>query len=232
MSPKKIISVHQPNFFPWSGYFYKILKSNVFVFLDDAQFSKGSYTNRSKILIPHSAWLTLPVTYRSQLNINETHIAGEDWVKTHLSKIANAYRKAPCYQSTFELLEEIYLGFSGSSLSEFNIRAVCLLCEYMEIDIAVLRSSELDVEGSADHRLVSIVSGLGGDIYLSGSGGKNYQSDDLFSSHNIELMYTDFAETEYPQSTSEISEFVSGLSVIDMLMNVPASDSKSIIANQ
>ena len=34
------IGVHQPNFLPWSGYFYKIQKSDKFIFLDDALVSK------------------------------------------------------------------------------------------------------------------------------------------------------------------------------------------------
>ena len=49
----KVVAIHQPNFFPWLGYFDKILKSDEFVFFDDCQFPKkgGAWCNRVKLLI-------------------------------------------------------------------------------------------------------------------------------------------------------------------------------------
>lgn len=46
-----ILSMHQPNFIPWIGFFDKIEKSDVFVLLDDVQYPRGkSVANRNKIL--------------------------------------------------------------------------------------------------------------------------------------------------------------------------------------
>ena len=53
------IAIHQPNFMPWVGYFYKIAKADKFVLLDNAQFSKNSYINRSQILLMQNG-LTVP----------------------------------------------------------------------------------------------------------------------------------------------------------------------------
>ena len=36
----RIIGIHQPNFLPWLGYFYKIIKADNFVFLNNVQFQK------------------------------------------------------------------------------------------------------------------------------------------------------------------------------------------------
>ncbi len=41
-----IVAIHQPHYLPWLGYFYKILKSNIFVFLNNVQFEKGGFCNR------------------------------------------------------------------------------------------------------------------------------------------------------------------------------------------
>ena len=45
-----IISIHQPAYLPWLGYFDKINKSDLFVFLDTVQFQKNSFQNRNMIL--------------------------------------------------------------------------------------------------------------------------------------------------------------------------------------
>lgn len=49
-----IVAIHQPNFLPWLGYFYKMLMADIFVFLDCVPFSKGGYTD----LLPEN-WSTL-----------------------------------------------------------------------------------------------------------------------------------------------------------------------------
>ena len=48
----KVIAIHQPNYFPWLGYFYKINACDEFVLLDTVQYQYGnsiSITNRCKI---------------------------------------------------------------------------------------------------------------------------------------------------------------------------------------
>ena len=58
-----IVGIHQPNFMPWLGYFYKIYKSDVFIFLDDVQFTKtgSSYINRVNVnMNGESKYLTVP----------------------------------------------------------------------------------------------------------------------------------------------------------------------------
>ena len=47
-----IVSIHQPNYLPWLGYFNKIIRSDVFVIFDDVQFpigKKGFFGNRNQI---------------------------------------------------------------------------------------------------------------------------------------------------------------------------------------
>ena len=68
-----IVSIHQPNFIPWLGYFYKIYKSDVFVILDNVQFTKNGFTNRNRIKTPQGEnWLTLPVVQSGKFGQNIT----------------------------------------------------------------------------------------------------------------------------------------------------------------
>ena len=44
------VSIHQPNYLPWLGYFRKIAQSDVFVFFDNVQMPIGkSLVTRNRI---------------------------------------------------------------------------------------------------------------------------------------------------------------------------------------
>ena len=61
----KIISIHQPGYLPWLGFFKKIMYSDVFVFLDNVKFEKRSWQMRNKLKIilndqEKEAWIKIP----------------------------------------------------------------------------------------------------------------------------------------------------------------------------
>ena|ERR1700733_7136326 len=56
------VAIHQPNYIPWLGYFFKIAHADKFVFLDMVVYPGGSLVNRNSIKTAHGpAWLTIPV---------------------------------------------------------------------------------------------------------------------------------------------------------------------------
>ena len=56
------ISIMQPTYLPWSGYFSMIKNADIFVFLDDVQFDKRSWQQRNRILLnKKETFLTVPV---------------------------------------------------------------------------------------------------------------------------------------------------------------------------
>ena len=55
-------AIMQPSFLPWAGYFNLIANSEHFIFLTDAEFSKGSWHNRNQVLIQgKKSWITCPI---------------------------------------------------------------------------------------------------------------------------------------------------------------------------
>ena len=81
-----IVSIHQPAYIPWLGYFHKISQSDVHVFYDDAEYSKNNLFNRNKIKTPQGEqWLTVPVEYHNTQKINQTKITSNtNWQKKTL----------------------------------------------------------------------------------------------------------------------------------------------------
>lgn len=87
-----IVAIHQPNYLPWLGYFQKIAQSDIFVFLDDVQFTKGGYTNRVHIaesLTP--GWLPIPARPKLGTSIDMIKV-NASWCSEHLAKFRSAYR--------------------------------------------------------------------------------------------------------------------------------------------
>jgi len=57
-----IVSINQPAYIPWLGYFDRISKSDLHIILNHVQFEKNSMTNRNKIRTSQGwAWLTVPL---------------------------------------------------------------------------------------------------------------------------------------------------------------------------
>lgn len=218
-SDNRIIAIHQPNFLPWLGFFYKILKSDVFVFLDNVQFSKNSYTNRVKIKTPvGEQWLTVPIFQNFGQIIKEVKINNSiNWREKHLKTLEMNYKKSGFFSEVISIIEKIYYSNHWVFLSELNIDLIFAICDYLGIKNNFCLASELNITGKSTELLISIVKNLRGNVYLSGSGGINYQDEMMFEKNSISLIYSDFNHPKYTQLWS--AEFIKGLSIIDLLFN-------------
>jgi hypothetical protein len=212
------VAIHQPNFFPWLGYFDKIARADVFVLLDDAQFSKQSRTNRVQVLVDGEAsWLTAPVRRDGKVAISEARFdETKPWRKKALKTIRFSYAKAPHFDEVFPRIEEL-VGSQAETVGAYNEAAIRSLAEALGLGgTRMVRSSELGVDETATGRLVGIVAELDGAAYLEGGGASGYQEDEAFERAGIELLRQGFEHPAYPQGGAE---FVPGLSVIDALMS-------------
>ncbi len=214
-----IVAIHQPQYMAWTGYFDKMDKADVFVFLDTVQFKKNEYQNRNLIKGPGGArWLTVPVIHSFGQTIREVRINdGVDWRKKHLMGVTSCYGRAPFFGDYIGYVEQL-IGGPGAGLSDLNIACITLIARLLGIETRLVTASDLgEVPGERDRRLLEIVRRLGGDTYLSGEGGKGYIDADVFREANIELLFQKFTSPEYPQL---FGDFVPNLSTIDLLFNV------------
>ena len=216
-----IIGIHQPNFFPWFGYFVKIVRSDIFVFLDDVQIVQtgGSYTNRTSLNIQgNSQYFSVAIKREPGIQlINQSYFANAFWQKKLKGTLQANYSKAPYYKENIVFVHNL-IDFHTESLSEFNSNSIMTLTEHLGISKSFLKSSSLSVAGSSTERLVEIVKKLKGDTYLSGKGGDKYQQAILFESNQINLLYNEFEHPVYYQQNTE--HFLKGLSILDFLFNL------------
>jgi len=211
------VGIHQPNFLPWLGYFYKIKKSDIFVFLDDVPFSKGSYTNRAKILIDNKKkWLTVPVitSHRLGQSIQDVEIIENDsWRNKIMGLLQQAYGKHKYYEEFVDTVKNVIIGCSRN-LADINISLIKGICNFLDIKTNFIRSSELKIQGKSTALLVDLCKRLNANCYISGLGAKTYQDEDFFLKNDIDIGYSDFQHPIYSQGTKE---FLFGLSIVDML---------------
>jgi hypothetical protein len=217
---QRVVSIHQPNFLPWLGYFDKILKSDVFIFLDDVQVPKkgASWSNRSQILIGgRPQWITVPISRTKGLQrLNEVEINALKWQKSIEETIRMAYSRAPYFVETMSVLVEVF-SFETQRLSDWNRNAVQTILKHLGKPLPEIRlSSSLGVQSVSTQRLCELVESVDGTIYMSGNGSMGYLDENLFKQRNIKLTFQELKQTAYPQLNSVESH--PGLSIVDALM--------------
>lgn len=218
-----LVAIHQPNFFPWLGYFDKIRRADALVFLDAVDYPRagsggmGSWVNRVRIAIQgEPRWVTCPL---KRMHLGAPILAAEiddrqPWRKKLVATLQSSYGRSAKFEEAMALLRSLINGREGN-LAAFNIAAITAIAGHLGITTRYLRQSELPHEGKATEMLIALVKAAGGSAYLAGGGAAGYQEDGLFAAHDVRLVYQDFAPRPYGPPGS----FLPGLSVIDYLMH-------------
>ena len=147
-----IVSIHQPNYLPWLGFFSKIKQSDLFVLFDDVQFPRGKkhfgHRNKIKTNFNASKWLTVPIKNKSDMvSFNDTVINYSlGWNKEHLRLIEIFYKEAPYFNKYFEDISELLLK-EYTSLTELSKKLIVYFMKELRINTEVKVSSDFDGEG-------------------------------------------------------------------------------------
>jgi hypothetical protein len=217
-----LVAIHQPNFFPWLGFFDKIRRADTFIFLDSVAYPRsgsggmGSWTNRVRLKIQgEPRWVTCPV---KRIPHGAPILAVEiddrqPWRTKLLRTLQTNYGKEAKFPDTMRVLESLITA-PETNLAAFNIHVIKTIAHHLGLSARFVHQSELPYEGEATSLLISLVKAVGGNAYLSGGGVEGYQEDKLFATCGVELVYQGFT----PQPYGSLKSFLPGLSVIDYLM--------------
>lgn len=220
----KVIAIHQPNFFPWLGYFYKIAKSDAFVILDNVEFQQGNHnsiTNRSKIKCAgEEKFITISVKKNKESKIIRDIVIDKNTTQMHkhIKTIQYNYSRASHFKEVFPLIEKMLNDFMKyDTLAEANTFIIQSVCDLLKIKTPIIKASEMNlITDDRNERIIEICKRLDGNIYFSGNGGKKYHDETLFVKNGISIRYTDFKPSEYEQTGGP---FLPGLSTMDVLLN-------------
>ena len=214
-----ICSIHQPNYIPYLWLFNKIYLSDIFVFYDNAQYTKWDYHNRNKIKWPNwEILLSLPVKVSLGQKINEAIFNGEILHK-HRQTIEQSYKRAPYFSDYAEIIKTNIYENPERNIAKFNITTIRFLCQLLWINKTkfIVLSEELPLlQTKSTEALVDICSFFKVDTYLSGAGGKGYVEKEYFEKRNTNWKFQDF---EHPQYHQLWGGFIPYMSILDLIFN-------------
>ncbi len=212
-----VVAIHQPNFFPWLGYFDKIARSDVFVFLDGVSYPKNSWVNRVRLNIQREArWTICPLRRATTQGpiANVVIDDGKHWREKLLKTLRANYRRAVRFDQAMLVLEPL-IQREEPRLANFNIAAIMAISAALGIDTKFVRQTELSHAGTANDLLVSLVRAVGGTCYLVGGGADGYHDDAPFGAAGLQVRPQSFEQKPYGSP----DRFLPGLSIIDYLMH-------------
>lgn len=224
------VSINQPAYLPWLGYFDRILKSDIHVVLDHVQFEKNSMTNRNKIRTKEEwAWLTVPLRTKGEfgnLNINTIEIADQRCFKKHLQSLRLNYAKAPFFEEHFPFFEKTYAR-EWPRLNPLMNEITGYLFNALGSKTKIIHSADMGITSAKEDLVMDICKELGASKYISGPLGRDYLDRSRFEKEKIELYFHDYP---HPQYTQTFEGFEPYMSVIDLLFN-HGSSSREILTS-
>ena len=225
-----IAAIHQPEAFPWLGFFDKWRQSGCFILLDHVPFEKNYVQNRNRIRIPTArgwSWLTIPVRIkgRSGQPICEVEIhSATDWRRKHLEALKTAYARTPHFDEYWPFLQAHY-AVPWERLADFNAALIGWIAGQLGLHRNVLRSSSMGAAGSRSELLLNLCRKAGATEYLSGVSGRAYLDTGLFAQAGITVRFQEFHHPVYRQ---RYEPFIPALSTLDLLFN-HGPDSRRIL---
>lgn len=222
-----ILSINQPAYLPWIGYYQRIYKSDIHLILDDVQIelrTKYSFTNRNKIKSKNGfIYLTVPLeTSKNKFpRINEVLIDNsQNWKKKHFDSIKQCYSKSNFFEEFIYIFEDAF-----SSKKKWT-RLIDLIdyfndfiLNYLDLKNTkrIYRASEVPINFHKNELILKYCEYFKTKKYLSGPLGINYLDLKTFKNREIKVIFDEFENYEYPQINGD---FLSHMSIIDLLFNL------------
>ena len=166
------ITIHQPEHFPYLGFFQKMQAADLLVVLDDAQYTKNNFHNRNKFLNSNGVdeWFTVEVEPKANTKpINQVAVSSNPkWRRVILNKLQTTFKKD---------LSEIY---KSDRLVDINLASIEYCRQALVITTPMLLSSELNITTNSSQGLADICRALDATEYISGTGGRAYLDESVF----------------------------------------------------
>ena len=152
------VTIHQPEHFPYMGFFQKMEAADIFVILDNVKYRKNYYQNRNRFLNKSGGeeWFTVPVEKKATSKlIKDVKVSPDvNWRRKIITKL----------KQNFDVdMTDVY---NSSSLLEINMASIGWCMEKLNIEKPIIFASTLGATGNKSELLANVVRKVGGTEYI------------------------------------------------------------------
>ncbi|MFH9561233.1 WbqC family protein [Streptomyces globisporus] len=212
--PGRVLVAHQPAYWPWCGYFSRLLDVEVLHLLDHVQFSERGRQHRNTIAdhAGRTVRLTVPVRRAFGQPLAEVTIADPGFRQRHWRTLSETYRRAPHFGRYADRLDELYAR-PWTRLVDLNEAVTRLILDALDLDVRLVRTSSDPPTGTRTAALADLCRRHEANVLRVGTGATGYLDGDLLSRAGIGIEVATYDHVPYGASRS------ARLSVLDLLMH-------------
>jgi len=216
------LAIHQPEFSPWLGFFYKMIKADLYVVFDHVQFKKRYYENRNRIVSPRGevAYIGVPVITKNKFfqSIKDVEIDNtQRWKDKLLKKVQHFYNKSLYFSDYYNDFSALISEKEYNYLIELNMELINFFRKHFHISTPIAFSSKMNVNEYKGSDLILQICLLNkASTYLCGVSGKDYLKVEDFKMSGINIEWLDYKSPVYKQLCQN---FTPNMSTLDLLFN-------------
>lgn len=222
------VAISQSNYLPWRGYFDMIASVDVFVLLDDVQFTRRDWRNRNRIKTASGlSWLTIPVETKGkyEAKIAEIEVPDENWKEQHLKTLTHAYSRSDHAKEMLGWLGVAYRELSANKLHEINRHFIERINGFLGITTTLVSSLDFSTPDEPTERLISICRELDATTYVTGPAARDYLREEHFHSEGVVVEWFNYGP--YPPYRQPWGNYEERVSIVDLILNC-GSGSRSV----
>lgn len=224
------ISIMQPYFFPYIGYWQLIYASDIFVVYDDVNYIKQGWIHRNRIFQNgKDRYLNIPIINASQnKHINETKINyQEDFCNRNYNILKECYKKSPFFSEVIQIIMDA-MKSKEILVSEYLYNQIRYISGILEIKTIIGKSSNIVKNNllKGEEKIIDITKKINGDLYINPIGGTNLYNPEHFKNNGLELK---FLKSKLPRYKQFDKDFIPALSIIDVLMFCGLNNTKDML---
>jgi hypothetical protein len=208
-----ILAAHQPDLLPYTGFWYKMAKADVFDLALHDQYQAKGYQRR---VMMRDSWASLLLVGKPRL-VPITEVRMQEYAPNALIQVIRGrYAGSRYWHRRGPQLLDAIAAAPCEYLWEFNTALIFHVRKMLGIETAIVSLPEAPVGNGIDG-LINLSHQYVADSYLSGTGGRAYMGDDperVFMDNGLQLEWSKHEITTGDSIVSVLMDYKDPMEII------------------